>query len=242
MKNALITGANKGLGLASAKYLMQQNIFVIAGCRNEEKCVNTAQELQKYGNQFKCLIIDLQQIESFKNASNYLNINGSKLDILINNAGVFLEENWGGNTVNTVSLEKLKSTFEINFFNTVYLTQLLLPYIEKSEGGRIVNVSSVMASLGIHADRNNELWNVKPFAYDSSKTALNQFTIHLAQYFDGSNHSVVSVHPGWVKTDIGGEMAPLTVDEGIKTIVHAALAEGTSLNGKYLHLNIPLPW
>ena len=145
-------------------------------------------------------------------------------------------------TVATVSQDVLRKTFDTNFFSVVALTQDLLPLIEKSEAGRIVNVSSVMGSLTIHSDPTAEVYGVKPFAYNSSKSALNMFTVHLAHALAETPIKVNSAHPGWVKTDLGTEYAPLEVAEGAKTSVQLATLDADGPNGGYFHLGQPLPW
>jgi NAD(P)-dependent dehydrogenase (short-subunit alcohol dehydrogenase family) len=147
-----------------------------------------------------------------------------------------------GNSTETVSEEVLRQTFDTNFFSVVTLTQALLPLIRKSEAGRIVNVSSVMGSLSIHANPEAEIYGVKPFAYDASKTALNAFTVHLAQALADTPIKVNSAHPGWVKTDLGTEHAPLDVGVGAQTSVRLATLDADGPNGGYFHLEQTLPW
>ena len=119
-------------------------------------------------------------------------------------------------------LDLLHKVFETNFFAQVALTKTLLPLIKKSPAGRIVNLSSILGSLTLHADPNSPIYNAKSFAYDASKTALNAFTVHLAYELRDTNIKVNSAHPGWVKTDMGGDQAPMELSEGGKT--SAALA------------------
>ena len=162
--------------------------------------------------------------------------------ILGNKGGIVAVWGFMGNTVKTISQEILRKTFDTNFFSVVALTQGLLPLIEKSEAGRIVNVSSVMGSLTIHSDPTAEIYGIKPFAYDSSKTALIQFTVLLAQALADSPIMVNSAHPGWVKTDLGTEYAPLDVKVGAKTSVQLATIGADGPNGGYFHMGDTLPW
>jgi NAD(P)-dependent dehydrogenase (short-subunit alcohol dehydrogenase family) len=170
-----------------------------------------------------------------------------KLDILVNNAGVMLEDTdfgapGGFNTTTTVTPEVLRSIFETNFFAVVALTQALLPLIRKSPAGRIVNLSSILGSLTLHSDRSSGIYDKKAFGYDASKTALNAFTVHLAQALHGTPIKVNSAHPGWVKTDLGGSAAPMEVSEGGKTSVQLATLPDNGPTGGYFHLGEPLPW
>jgi NAD(P)-dependent dehydrogenase (short-subunit alcohol dehydrogenase family) len=138
--------------------------------------------------------------------------------------------------------ELLRRVFETNFFAQVALTRTLLPLIRKSKAGRIVNLSSILGSLTLQADPKSPIYNAKSFAYDASKTALNAFTIHLAYELRDTNIKVNSAHPGWVKTDMGGQQAPMELSEGAKTSVELATLPDDGPSGGYFHLGKPLPW
>jgi NAD(P)-dependent dehydrogenase (short-subunit alcohol dehydrogenase family) len=241
-KKALVTGANKGLGLEMAKQLAQQGINVTITSRDKNRGESAVSQLKKEGIHVEMKLLDVSNSRDVERFIKEFASENTSLDILINNAGIEIEGGFGGNSVATVSRATVETTFATNLFGLVQLTQGLLPFILKSNAGRIVNLSSIMGSLTIHSIKGGDLWNVKPFAYDASKTALNQFTVHLAQHLDGTNASVVSAHPGWVKTDLGSEYAPMDVAQGAKTGVDLALAKDTSFNGKYIHLGQELPW
>ena len=138
--------------------------------------------------------------------------------------------------------EVLRQTFETNFFAVVALTQTLLPLIRKAPAGRIVNLSSILGSLTLHADPKSPVYNGKAFAYDASKTALNAFTVHLAHELRDTKIKVNSAHPGWVKTEMGGSAAPMEVSDGGKTSVQMATLPDDGPTGGYFHLGKPLPW
>jgi NAD(P)-dependent dehydrogenase (short-subunit alcohol dehydrogenase family) len=146
------------------------------------------------------------------------------------------------NTTSTGTLEILRRTFETNFFSTVALTRGLLPLIRKAPAGRIVNLSSILGSLSLHADPSSGIYAKKVFAYDASKTALNAFTIHLAQELRDTKIKVNSAHPGWVQTEMGGSGAPMDLAEGAKTSVQLATLPDDGPTGGYFHLGKPLPW
>jgi NAD(P)-dependent dehydrogenase (short-subunit alcohol dehydrogenase family) len=139
-------------------------------------------------------------------------------------------------------MEVLRETFETNFFGTVALTQRLLPLIRKSRAGRIVNVSSIMGSLTLHSDPSSPIYGYNVFGYDTSKAALNSFTIHLAHELRGTSIKVNSAHPGWVKTDMGGGGADLEVSEGGKTSAQLALLPSNGPTGGFFHMGQSLPW
>lgn len=237
-KTVIVTGANKGIGFELTKLLCNEGMHVIATCRDKNK----ADLLKRTLPAAKVYVLDLADDHSIINFANEISTHSSHIDILINNAGTMRDGEWVGNTVAHISPEILKQTFQTNFFGTVYLTQLLLPLIQKSNAGRIVNVSSIMGSLGSHSIPGNELWDIKPFAYNASKAALNHFTVHLAQLFQNSSHSAVSIHPGWVKTDLGGEMAPLAAADAAKELAAIALCADTRYNGMFIFNETILPW
>jgi NAD(P)-dependent dehydrogenase (short-subunit alcohol dehydrogenase family) len=164
-----------------------------------------------------------------------------RLDILVNNAGIFLDGR-KGNETSTTSKDILQKTFNTNFFAVVGLTQALLPLLKKSLGGRIVNLSSILGSNTLHATPGSFIYDAKTFAYDASKAALNSFTIHLAHELKDTKIKVNSAHPGWVKTDMGGEGAQLDIVTGAKTSVEMATLQDSGPNGEFLHLGKPLPW
>jgi NAD(P)-dependent dehydrogenase (short-subunit alcohol dehydrogenase family) len=147
-----------------------------------------------------------------------------------------------GISTSTLPLEILRETFDTNFFGTVALTQKLLPLIRQSSAGRIVNVSSIMGSLTLHSDPTSPIYSHKVFAYDTSKAALNSFTIHLAHELRDTSIKVSSAHPGWVKTEMGGDGADLEISEGGKTSTWLATLPEDGPTGGYFHLGQRLPW
>jgi NAD(P)-dependent dehydrogenase (short-subunit alcohol dehydrogenase family) len=114
--------------------------------------------------------------------------------------------------------------------------------LKKSPAGRIVNLSSILGSLTLHADPKSPIASFKNFAYDSSKSALNAYTIHLADELKGTAIKVNSAHPGWVRTELGTEAAPLEVPDGAKTSVELALIGPEGPNGRFIHSGQELPW
>ena len=247
-KVAFITGANKGLGLETAHGLGELGIAVVIGSRDEARGHAAAKMLQAKGmKNVEAIRFDVTRAEDHQEILRYLEGRYGKLDILVNNAGVLLdavkmEGGKGFNTTSTVTPEILRQTFDTNFFAVVALTQVLLPLIRKAPAGRIVNLSSILGSLTIHADSKSEIHDMKAFAYDASKTALNAFTVHLAHELQGTAIKVNSAHPGWVKTDMGGSAAPMEVSEGGKTSVQLATLPDDGPTGGYFHLGQPLPW
>ena len=246
-KVAFITGANKGIGLETARGLGQLGIAVVIGSRDEANGRDAAEKLRSEGiAKVESVRFDVTRPEDHQAIARHLQGRYGKLDILVNNAGVLLDEveieKGGSNTTSTVTSEVLRKTFETNFFAVVALTQALLPLIRKAPAGRIVNLSSILGSLALHSDPKSPIYSMKGFAYDASKTALNAFTVHLAHELKDTPIKVNSAHPGWVKTDMGGSAAPMEVAEGGKTSVQLATLAGDGPTGGYFHLGETLPW
>ena len=247
-KVAFITGANKGIGLETARGLGRSGIAVVIGSRDEANGREAADMLRAEGvEKVEAVRFDVTRPEDHREVARHLEERYGKLDILVNNAGVMLDEadmegQGGFNTTSTATPEVLRRTFETNFFAAVALTQTLLPLIRKSPAGRIVNLSSILGSLTLHSDPESPIYGMKGFAYDASKTALNAFTVHLAHELRDTPIKVNSAHPGWVKTDMGGSAAPMEVSEGGKTSVQLATLPDDGPTGGFFHLGEPLPW
>jgi NAD(P)-dependent dehydrogenase (short-subunit alcohol dehydrogenase family) len=247
-KVAFITGANKGIGLETARGLGKLGITVVLASRDEARGQAAAEKLRAEGiHNVEAVRFDVSRPEDHRDIARHLEQRYGKLDILVNNAGVQLEETdfgtpGGFNTTSTVAPEVLRQTFETNFFAVVALTQTLLPLLRKAPRGRVVNLSSILGSLALHSDPSSPIYSMKAFAYDASKTALNAFTVHLAHELRDTRIKVNSAHPGWVKTDMGGPAAPMEAPEGGKTSVQLATLPDDGPTGGYFHLGQPLPW
>jgi NAD(P)-dependent dehydrogenase (short-subunit alcohol dehydrogenase family) len=240
-KVAFITGGNRGIGLETARQLGKQGVKVVIGSRDLEKGKAVAEKLRADGADVDVIRFDITKPADYQEAHNYFEKNFGKLDILINNAGISKESFFANNT-STVSKAILRETFDTNFFGTVELTQVLLPLIRKAPEGRIVNLSSILGSLTLHADPKSPIYGSKALAYDASKSALNAFTVHLAAELKDTKIKVNSAHPGWVRTEMGTDAAPMEIPDGAKTSVQLALLPATGPTGGYFHMGEPLPW
>ena len=240
-KVAFITGANRGIGFETAKGLGELGISLVLGVRDLAKGAIAVTELQALGCQATVIHYDANQAKSADDAFEYLNKHYGKLDILVNNAGILQEPLMGSNS-STVSLQVLQETFQTNLFAVIDLTQKLLPLIKKAPAGRIVNLSSILASLTLHSTPNSPIDPAKAFAYNASKTALNAYTVHLAHELRDTNIKVNSAHPGWVKTELGGSSAPMELADGGKTSVLLATLASDGANGGFSHMGENLPW
>ena len=241
-KVAFITGANRGIGFETSKKLAETGVKVILGSRNLNKGKEALEKLSNLG-----IDADLVQYDAFDHDApqkvyDYILEKYKKLDILINNAGVLLTGNLFVSNSSTISEKDLKDTFQTNLFSVISLTQKLLPLINKSDAGRIVNVSTILSSLTLHSAKDSPIAPAKELAYNASKTALNAFTIHLASELKDTNIKVNSGHPGWVKTELGGPNAPMDVEESYKTSLRLATLDDDGPSGSLFHEDDIIPW
>ncbi len=240
-KTALITGANKGIGFETARQLGKQDITVLVGARDSKKGNRAAEELRNEGVDAHALLIDVSDSASIKAAVDQVGRDFGRLDILINNAGVMLDDRKA--SVSQQKLEMWRRTFDTNVFGLIETTEAFLPLLRKSEAARIVNLSSILGSTEYHATPGSPIYGNKDTpAYNVSKAAVNAFTVQLAHELQGTGIKVNAAHPGWVKTEMGGEEAPMDLEEGAKTSVILATLDGNGPNGAFVHLGQPLPW
>lgn len=239
---ALITGGNRGIGFETAKKLAEQGIKVVIGVRDQHKGEQAVTALKALGAEADYVIYDTSMPDAAQTVANTLESRYGKLDILINNAGILKEDLIGQNNSLTVDQDTLKTTFEANFFAVIALTQALLPLLQRSPAGRIVNLTSILGSQTLHSTPNSPIEVAKGLAYNASKSALNMFTIHLAHALKDTAIKVNSAHPGWVKTELGGPHAPMEISDSWKTSVRLATLDEQGPNGGYFHEDQTLPW
>ena len=233
-KVALITGANKGLGLEIARQLGKQGITVLIGARDAARGAEAVAGLKAEGIDARFLKLEVTKPEDIQSAAASIESAFGKLDILVNNAGVLLDRDG-------VTPETFRKTYEANVIAPWELTQALLPLLKKSDAGRIVNHSSILGSISFNgSDQIGVDW-LAP-AYNSSKAALNLLTAIQARYLEGTNVKVNAAHPGWVKTDLGGGEAPLEIPEGAETAVWLATLPADGPTGGFFHKQDSLPW
>jgi NAD(P)-dependent dehydrogenase (short-subunit alcohol dehydrogenase family) len=241
-KVALVTGANKGLGFEMSRQLAQEGLTVIIAARKLEAAVAAAAQLKSEGLEAEAIALDINDSAQIQSAAQEIQDRFGKLDVLINNAGVMLDGEWAISNASSISVDIIRKTFDTNFFALVEVTQALLPLILKSESGRIVNMASIEGSLTLHADPSSYIYDSKPFAYDASKAAVNSFTVHLAHELRNTPVKVNSAHPGWVKTELGGDGAMMDITEGAMTGVQLATLPDDGASGGFFHLGQPVPW
>jgi NAD(P)-dependent dehydrogenase (short-subunit alcohol dehydrogenase family) len=240
-KIALITGANKGIGFETARQLAKSGgVHVILAARDRAKGVASALALQAEGLDVEALALDVTDVERIAAAAKDIYKKFGRLDILINNAGIAVDE--PSKKVSEQTLATWRKTFDTNLFAMIAVTQAFLPLLEKSDAGRIVNLSSILGSMTLHSDPKSPIYDYKVPAYNVSKTAVNGWTVQLAYELRDTKIKVNAAHPGHVKTDMGGPAAPMEIVDGAKTSVALALIGANGPNGAYIHMGEPLPW
>jgi NAD(P)-dependent dehydrogenase (short-subunit alcohol dehydrogenase family) len=230
MKTALITGANKGIGYEVARQLAGKGFHVFIGARNAEAGRKAAEKIAKDGGQATFLEIDVADNASVTAAAQEFARVADHLDVLVNNAGIIVD---GDNSILEISDELLRKTLETNTLGALRVTHAFVPLLKKSKAPRVINVSSGGGQLTGGADG----WSP---AYCISKTALNGVTSQFATALP--KFAVNSVCPGWVRTDMGGQGASRSVEEGADTIVWLAADAPQKLTGKFLRDRKEIPW
>jgi NAD(P)-dependent dehydrogenase (short-subunit alcohol dehydrogenase family) len=239
-KLALVTGANKGIGLETARQLAKADVQVIIGARDPAKGTAAAAQLNSEGLNVEAIKLDVNDAASIAAAVKDIGSRYGKLDILVNNAGVGLQD--GATKVSDQKMDTWRKTFDTNVFGVIAVTQAFLPLLEKSPAGRIVNLSSILGSITLHADPKSPIYGFMAAAYNVSKSAVNAYTVQLAYELRDSKIKVNAVHPGHVKTDMGGAAATMELVDGAKSGVAMAMIGIDGPNGSYTHLGRTLPW
>ncbi len=232
MKTVLITGANKSIGLESARQLLQKGYYVFLGSRTPENGRKAVDELKSEGfNNVEPVEIDVTDQQSVNAAREYVGKKTAALDVLINNAGI-------SGTVPQTALEStidnFRDVYETNVFGVVRVTQAFYALLEKSPEPRIVNVSSSVGSLSLQTDPNWRFYDHAKFAvYSSSKSALNMYTVTLAYDLRNTKFKVNLVDPGYTKTDFNNHQGTGTVEDAAARVVKYALIGNDGPTGKY---------
>lgn len=244
-KIAFITGGNRGIGLETALQLGRLGVVTVIGARTKKAVRDAVEKLKNFGVEAQGIVFDVTDAADHQEVYDHFQALGGRLDILINNAGIYMDGESGVHdlySAESVPEDVMRQTMEANFYGPVLLTQKLLPLLRASSAGRIVNLSSILGSLTLHSDPESPIFNSQPVAYSASKTALNAYTVQLAKALRGSAIKVNSAHPGWVKTGMGGSAAPMGIEEGAKTSVQLAMLGEDGPSGRFFHMGKELPW
>ena len=242
---AVITGSNKGLGFEIARKLAKlENVQVIISSRDEAKGIEAREKLAAQGLEVDYIPLDITDDKSVEKFVSTLRQKYGRVDILVNNAGVNPAKEVEEGSLLTAKLDTVISTFTVNAVGPLRMCQALIPLMKEHNYGRIVNVSTEMASLNFIAQ---DYYPLAP-SYRLSKIGVNGLACLFAKELNGTNILINNYSPGWMKTDIGGADAPLTAEEGAETAVYlATLPDGGSQGGFFAEIRkfggpFALPW
>jgi NAD(P)-dependent dehydrogenase (short-subunit alcohol dehydrogenase family) len=233
---ALVTGGNKGIGLEIARQLAEAGLRVVIGARDTGRGAEAVARLAKGGLEVSWIRLDLDKPETLAAAAAQLTAEPGRLDVLVNNAGIFDFED---TVPSKASIEAVRRVMEVNFIGTLAVTQAMLPLLRAADGGRIVNVSTSLASLTLNGDPTSTYYSQQFIGYNASKAALNMLTVQLHEELKEIGVKVNSVSPGFVKTDLTG-YGTMTPQEGAHLPVRYAL--GGEGSGAFVEPDGITPW
>ncbi|MDH1539588.1 SDR family oxidoreductase [Stutzerimonas stutzeri] len=237
---ALITGANKGIGLEIARRLAQVGVTVIVGARDPERAAAAVHDLVSQGLAARSVAIDLTDHASITAAAQQIENDYGKLDILVNNAGIVDAKD---GPPSTSSAEAARRIMDTNFIGTLAVTQAMLPLLRRAPAARIVNLSSSLGSLTVNGDRSSPYYSARLIGYNASKAALNMLTVQLAEELRDTAIVVNSVSPGYVRTDLTGHNGFMTPEEGARLPVqYALLSADDAVTGQFVEASGVTPW
>ncbi|MGE0358877.1 MAG: SDR family oxidoreductase [Burkholderiales bacterium] len=230
-KTAIVTGANRGIGLEIVRQLAREGVRVVMGARDPVKGARACASL-KAGDLVACHALDVNDTKNVKRFVAFVEKHYGAPAILVNNAGAYPEPRQSRVVDSKTSV--WRETFETNLFGAVRLCREVVPLMQRVAYGRIVNISSGLGQL-------SQMGAGSP-AYRVSKAALNALTATLAAEVKGQGILVNAMSPGWVRTDMGGSDAPRDVAEGAETAVWLALLPSTGPSGQFFRDRKPIPW
>jgi len=237
-KVVLITGANKGLGKEIGRQLGALGYTVLLSARNEQAGKAAASELVAQGYDAHTVRLDVTNPDDIAGLVGSIETTFGKLDVLVNNAGIALE--WDGKPTDA---DKVRRTLEVNLIAPFAITEALVPLLSRSDDARVINHSSMLGSIG---NAENAWDQVAPFmavGYSTSKAGLNMLTVMQSRTLASKGIAVAAAHPGWVKTDLGTQAAPMEVDQGASTVVNlVTIARDQFPHAQLLHNGKRIPW
>lgn len=238
-KVALVTGANKGIGLGIARALAKTGMTVLLGARNGKLGEEAAAKLRSETLDAHFVQLDLVRPETIKAAAASIEADFQRLDVLVNNAAI---NDSADGPPGSADLNSVKRVMETNFLGTLAVTQAMLPLLRKAKAARIVNLSSGLGSLAKNSDPDWDFASFKLIGYNASKAALNMLTIQLAYELRDTGIKVNAVSPGFVATDMNQYRGKLTVEEGAAGPVRLALLPPDGPTGGFFDEAGVYPW
>jgi NAD(P)-dependent dehydrogenase (short-subunit alcohol dehydrogenase family) len=244
---ALVTGANKGIGLQIAKDLAAHGFTVLVGSRNFERGQAAAKSIE---GDARALQLDVTNQASIAGAAERIRNELGRLDVLVNNAGIShagkpgrsLAEMVASGRGSVASLDEVRAVFETNVFGVIAVTQAMLPLLREAPAGRIVNVSSGTGSLTLNADPASTLHAMPNVVYSPSKTALNAITLAFAIELESTGIKVNAADPGFTATDLNNFEGTRTLQQAAREPVRLALLDVNGPTGTFSNENGSLPW
>jgi NAD(P)-dependent dehydrogenase (short-subunit alcohol dehydrogenase family) len=238
-RQALVTGANKGIGLAIAKGLAETGMSVWIGARDRARGQEAVTQLRNEGLDIRLLEIDVTDDASVRRATETLTTEIGALDVLVNNAGILKDVT---TPPSEIRMEDIKAVYEVNLFGPIRVTQAMLPLLRNAEAARIVMMSSGVGSLTLITDPTSIYSTVNLLDYTSSKVALNAITVSFAKELGPLGIKVNAVEPGHVRTDLNGNTGFLTPEEGAATAIKMALLDAQGPTGGFFGSHGRQPW
>jgi len=236
---ALVTGANKGIGAASAAGLARLGFTVLLGARDDTRGTTAATRMRDDGLDVRYVALDVNDDASVAAAAAAIEAGIGRLDVLVNNAAIKLER--APSPPSQCSLATVRETFETNVFGTIRVSLALLPLLRRSDAPRIVNVSSGLGSLGL-ATTEGSRFQAKPLlSYNVSKAALNSVTVQFANELRGTNFKVNAADPGFTNTDMTGS-GTRTPEDGAAVVLRLATLPADGPSGCFFDERGELPW
>jgi NAD(P)-dependent dehydrogenase (short-subunit alcohol dehydrogenase family) len=244
---ALVTGANKGIGRATAELLAALGMTVLIGSRNLGPGEEAAAGIRASGGDAHAIALDVTDQDTIEQAAKQIEERYGHLDVLVNNAGISGSGNAAPQDAldrapSAVDLGIVREVFAVNVFGVIAVTNAMLPLMRRSAAARIVNLTSHAASLTLYADPEGPFAALPSAAYSPSKTALNAVTLQYANELRAEGILVNAVAPGYVDTEINGNTGVLTPAQAAECIVRWAVLDADGPTGGFHSAEGPLPW
>lgn len=236
---ALVTGANKGIGLEIARQLAREQVTVLVGARDRQRGEAAAEQLRGEGLDARFVQLDVTDAASIAQAAATIGAHHGRLDILVNNAGI---GDRADGAPDKADIEAVRRIFDTNFFGPLAVTQAMLPWLRLAPAARVVNMSSSLGSIAINGDSSSRYYGVRLAGYNSSKAVLNMLTVQLAEELRDTPIAVNAACPGYVSTDLNGHTGPLTPQQAAVTPVRLALLPDRQIHGQFVSAEGQVPW